>query len=96
VIRRQAGRARVPASELTALAILHEQERCLRRNGSTVAAFTAERRLARKLGRQRLFDLLYAQVTAGRRDWRIIHQAVVLLRDQVSSASGRVPARGAH
>lgn len=79
----------MPASELTALAILHEQERCLRRNGSTVAPFTAERRLARKLGRQRLFDLLYAQVTAGRRDWRIVHQAVVLLRDQGELAPQR-------
>jgi hypothetical protein len=69
--------------------MLHEQERCLRRSGSTVAPFTAERRLARKLGRQRLFDLLYAQVTAGGRDWRTIHQAVVLLRDQGELAPQR-------
>jgi hypothetical protein len=51
--------------------------------------FTAERRLARKLGRQRLFDLLYAQVTAGRRDWRTIHQAVILLRGQGELAPQR-------
>lgn len=82
VVRRQAGQARVPASELAALAILHEQEGCLRHNGGTLPPFTAERRLARKLGRQRLFDLLYTQVTAGGRDWRTIQQAVVLLRDQ--------------
>jgi Ca-activated chloride channel family protein len=82
VIRRQAGRARVPASELTALAMLHEQEGCLRHNGSTLAPFTAERRLARKLGRPRLFDLLYAQVTGGAQDWRTVHQAIALLRGQ--------------
>jgi hypothetical protein len=40
VIRRQAGQASVPASELTALAILHKQEGCLRHNGGTLAPFT--------------------------------------------------------
>ena len=49
LLKQQAKRARLPVTELTALAILHEQEQCLRQDGITLAPLTAEQRLVRKL-----------------------------------------------
>jgi hypothetical protein len=89
VLERQARRARLPVQELTAIAVLHEQEGCLRHNGSTLPPFTAERRLARNLGHPQLFDLIFAQVVAGTRDWRILQQAVAIARDHGELAPQR-------
>jgi Ca-activated chloride channel family protein len=80
LLRQQAKRARLPVTELTALAILHEQEQCLRQDDIALAPFTAEQRLTRKLGRPQLFDLLFVQVEARASDSRTIQQAAAILR----------------
>ena len=81
LLKRQAKRARLPVTELTALAILHEQERCLRQDDITLAPFTAEQRLVRKLGHARLFDLLFVQADAPTPAWQTVQQAAAILRD---------------
>ena len=88
-LKQQAGRARLPASELAAVAILYEQEKCLQRSGGSLAPFTAEQRLVRKLHRERLFDLLFVQAVASTSDWRAIQQAAALLRDHHELAPQR-------
>jgi Ca-activated chloride channel family protein len=81
LLKQQAKRARLPVTELTALAILHEQEQCLRQDDITLAPFTAEQRLARKLRHARLFDLLFVQVDARTPDWQTVQQAAAILRE---------------
>ena len=91
VVKRTARHARVPVTTLTALAVLHEQELCLAPAGGLLAPFTAEQRLARKLGNPRLFDLVYTQIRGGARDWRTVWQAAGLLRDHGELAVQRAP-----
>jgi hypothetical protein len=81
LLKQQAKRACLPVTELTALAILHEQEQCLRQDDITLAPFTAEQRLVRKLRHARLFDLLYVQVDARTPTWQTVQQAAAILRD---------------
>lgn len=80
-VKRVARQARVPVTTMTALAVLHEQELCLAATGGRLAPFTAEQRLARKLGNPRLFDLLYVQIDSEAGDWRTVWQAAGLLRE---------------
>jgi hypothetical protein len=75
-VRVQAKRAHVPVRMLAAMAMLHEQELCLRGN----VPYAAERRLAEQLGNPLLLDLLYAQIDASSRDWDTVEEAVAILR----------------
>src|SRR5262245_66579673 len=89
VIRTQARRAGVPAKLLAAMVLLYEQELCLHNPHSTMPVFDAVQRLASNLHDPLLFDLLYAQIDAGGRDWRIVEQAVVILREHGELAAQR-------
>jgi Ca-activated chloride channel homolog len=81
LIRKQAGRWRVPVDQLVAMVVLHEQELCLHRDDSTSLPADAERRFAEKLGHRPLFDRFYAQVSAGPRDRETLEQALAIVRD---------------
>ena len=81
LLKQQAKLVRLPVTELAAVLLLHEQEQCLRQDNITLAPFTAERRLVRKLRHARLFDLLYVQIDARPPTWQTVQQAAATLRD---------------
>jgi Ca-activated chloride channel homolog len=80
-IRQRARTAQVPLRMLVAMVLLHGQEVCLRNRDSTILPFDAEWRLASKLHNPRLFDLIYAQVDAGERDWTAVERGVAIVRE---------------
>jgi hypothetical protein len=81
-VRRQARAWGVPDAQLVAMLMLHEQELCLHGETSTTTPADAERRLARKLRNDRLFDRFYAQVEASSRDRAAVELALALARGQ--------------
>jgi hypothetical protein len=81
-VRRQARAWGVPDAQLVAMLMLHEQELCLHGEASTTTPADAERRLARKLRNDRLFDRFYAQVEGSSRDRAAVERALAIVRGQ--------------
>jgi hypothetical protein len=86
-----ARQARVPAAALAAMLIHYEQERCLQGALGNRSPFAAGLRLAGKLRDGRLFDLLFAQISARGRDWWTVEQGIALLRrhGELAPSGGR-------
>jgi hypothetical protein len=95
-IGRQARRWQVGVTELVAMAVLHEQELCLRDDAATMVPADAERRFARKVGNGRLFDRFYAQIDAGARDRDAVERALAIVREHGELAYQRADALRRH
>lgn len=79
-IRRQARSWGVPAPELVAMTVLHEQELCLQTGHSSMVPADAEQRFARKLRNGRLVDRFLVQVDASGRDRATVERALAIVR----------------